>query len=80
MFIIIDPPAPINFYWTKKKERKKKKRNKEEVKMNLMDRDFAPIDPDDEEEERRNFLSVLAAFRFYRYVNVTFNVNLVELN
>lgn len=34
--------------------------------MDLMDRDFEPIHPDDEEEERRNFLSVLAAFRFYR--------------
>lgn len=31
-----------------------------------MERDYGPIDPDDEEEERRNFISVLAAFRFYR--------------
>lgn len=34
--------------------------------MDFMDRDFEPIHPDDEEEERRNFLSVLAAFRYYR--------------
>lgn len=32
--------------------------------------------PEDAEEERRNFLSVLKAFRYYRYVNaVSFSMS-----
>lgn len=35
--------------------------------MELEHRNYEPFCHDDAEEERRNFLSVLAAFRFYRY-------------
>lgn len=36
--------------------------------MNLAEqRHYEPFNPDDAEEERKNFLSVLAAFRLYRY-------------
>lgn len=37
--------------------------------MDLCERDFGPIDPEDAEEERRNFLTVMAAFRYYRYIH-----------
>lgn len=37
--------------------------------MNLAERHYEPFNQDDAEEERKNFLSVLAAFRFYRYEN-----------
>lgn len=43
--------------------------------MNLADRHYEPFNQDDAEEERKNFLSVLAAFRFYRYENSFFFPN-----
>lgn len=36
----------------------------------LTDRHYDPITQEDAEEERRNFLSVLKAFRYYRYNNL----------
>lgn len=32
-----------------------------------MDRHYETCSPEDAEEERKNFLSVLKAFRYYRY-------------
>lgn len=37
--------------------------------MNVAERNYEPFNQEDAEEERKNFLSVLAAFRSYRYEN-----------
>lgn len=42
----------------------------------LADRHYDNYSPEDAEEERRNFLSVLKAFRYYRYV---FNLPLIKI-
>lgn len=38
--------------------------------MEFGERDFGPIDPEDAEEERRNFLTVMAAFKYYRLIQL----------
>lgn len=43
----------------------RKKKGKE---MDFRERDFGPINPEDDEEERRNFLTVMAAFKYYRFI------------
>lgn len=48
--------------------------------MNLAERHYEPFNQDDAEEERKNFLSVLAAFRFYRYENSFFWVALQSIH
>lgn len=43
--------------------------------MEFCERDFQPIDPEDAEEERRNFLTVMAAFKHYRFKSlIEFNL------